>query len=117
MLAGATAAPGFWDWSFDPPLVLVVVFAILFWLVAGSVTNAQPHSFGDPFFFSIETLATVGYGEMHPASFYGRAVASIEIICGIALTAILTGLTFVRFSRPRAKLILAANPVVATHNR
>ena len=32
MLAGATAAPGFWDWSFDPPLVLVVVFAILFWL-------------------------------------------------------------------------------------
>ena len=32
MLAGATAAPGFWDWSFDPPLVLVIVFAILFWL-------------------------------------------------------------------------------------
>ena len=43
-------------------------------------------------------------------------VASIEIVCGLAFTAVLTGLTFVRFSRPRAKLIFAANPVVAMHN-
>src|SRR5262249_43170220 len=43
-------------------------------------------------------------------------VAAIEIVCGLAFTAILTGLTFVRFSRPRAKLIFATNPVVARHN-
>jgi inward rectifier potassium channel len=43
-------------------------------------------------------------------------VASVEIVCGLAFTAILTGLTFVRFSRPRAKLVFAANPVVAMHN-
>jgi inward rectifier potassium channel len=47
---------------------------------------------------------------------YGRAVAGIEIACGLAFTAILTGLTFVRFSRPRAKMIFAANPVVAIHH-
>ena len=47
---------------------------------------------------------------------YGRAVASTEIVCGLGFTAILTGLTFVRFSRPPAKLIFAANPVVAMHN-
>ena len=93
-----------------------VVFAALFWLVPGSVANARPDSFADAFFFGIETLATVGYGEMYPATLYGHVVASAEIVCGLGFTAILTGLTFVRFSRPRAKLVFAANPVVAMHN-
>jgi inward rectifier potassium channel len=93
-----------------------VVFAALYWLVPSSVANARPGSFADTFFFSIDTLATVGYGEMYPATLYGHVVAAIEIVCGLAFTAILTGLTFVRFSRPRAKFVFAANPVVATHN-
>jgi inward rectifier potassium channel len=93
-----------------------VVFASLFWLIPGSVANARPHGFGDAFFFSIETLATVGYGEMYPTTLYGHVIASIEIVCGLGFTAILTGLTFVRFSRPRAKLVFAANPVVAMHD-
>jgi inward rectifier potassium channel len=97
-------------------LTVNVVFAALYWLAPGSVANARPSSFADVFFFSIETMATVGYGEMYPATVYGHTVASIEIICGLAFTAILTGLTFVRFSRPRAKLIFAANPVVTMHN-
>jgi inward rectifier potassium channel len=94
-----------------------LIFATLFWLVPGSVANARPNSFSDAFFFSLETLATVGYGEMYPATLYGRAVAASEIVSGLAFTAILTGLTFVRFSRPQAKMIFAANPVVAMHNR
>jgi inward rectifier potassium channel len=93
-----------------------VAFATLFWLVPGSVANARPSSFVDAFFFSIETLATVGYGEMYPATLYGHVVVATEIVCGVAFTAILTGLTFVRFSRPRAKLIFASHPVVALHN-
>ena len=97
-------------------LLVNVVFAALFWLVPGSVANARPGKPWDDFFFSIETLATVGYGEMYPATLYGHVIASIEIASGLAFTAILTGLTFVRFSRPRAKLIFAANPVVAMHN-
>ena len=92
------------------------VFAALYWAVPGSVANVRPHSFADNLFFSIETLATVGYGEMYPATPYGRVVAATEIVCGLAFTAILTGLTFVRFSRPRAKLVFAPNPVVAMHN-
>jgi inward rectifier potassium channel len=92
-----------------------VAFATLYWLVPGSVANARPNSFADAFFFSIETVATVGYGEMYPATLYGHVVAAIEIHSGLAFTAILTGLTFVRFSRPRAKLVFAANPVVAMH--
>ena len=53
---------------------------------------------------------------MYPATPYGRVVAASEIVCGLSFTAILTGLTFVRFSRPRAKLVFAPNPVVAMHN-
>ena len=92
-----------------------IVFASLFWLAPGSVANARSNSFSDVF-FSIETLSTVGYGDMYPATAYGRLVAGGEIVCGLAFTAILTGLTFVRFSRPRAKLVFATNPVVAVHN-
>ena len=62
-----------------------VVFAALFWLIPGSVANARPYNFGDAFFFSIETLATVGYGEMYPATLYGHIIAAIEIAGGTRL--------------------------------
>jgi len=97
-------------------LLVNFVFATLFWLAPGSVTNARPYNFMDMFFFSIETLATVGYGDMHPATLYGHAIAATEIVCGLAFTAILTGLTFVRFSRPQAKFVFATHPVVAIQN-
>jgi inward rectifier potassium channel len=93
-----------------------LVFAALFWLAPGSVDHARPGSFGDVFFFSMETLSTIGYGDMYPVTVYGRVVVGVEIICGLAFSAILTGLTFVRFSRPREKMVFAANPVIARHN-
>ena len=93
-----------------------VVFATLYWLVPDSVANARPNAFADVFFFSIETMATVGYGEMYPATSHGHTVAASEIVCGVAFTSILTGLTFVRFSQPWAKLVFAANPVVTMRN-
>ena len=96
--------------------IVNLIFASLFWLNPGAVANARPHNFGDMFFFSIETLATVGYGEMYPKTLYGHVIASAEIVCGLGFTAIVTGLTFVRFSRPRAKLVFAANPVVAMYD-
>lgn len=97
-------------------LLVNVAFAIFFWLVPGSVANARLYSFSDVFFFSIETLSTVGYGDMYPATLYGHVIAATEIVCGLGFTAILTGLTFVRFSRPRAKLVFASHPVVSMYN-
>jgi len=97
-------------------LCVNLAFALLYWLVPGSVVNARPGSFADDLFFSIETLATVGYGELYPAAPIGRVIATVEIVCGLAFTAIMTGLTFVRFSRPRACMIFAPSAVVATHN-
>ena len=57
-----------------------------------------------PFFFSVETLATVGYGNMYPESFYGHLIAMLEIVVGMFGLAVITGLIFVRFSRPTARL-------------
>ncbi len=93
-----------------------LAFALLYLAVPGAIANAHPGSFGDAFFFSVETLATVGYGVMAPASLYGHVISSLEIYCGLAFTAIATGLTFVRFSRPKAKILFAEQAVIASHN-
>lgn len=93
-----------------------VIFALLYLAQPGCISNARPGAFSDAFFFSLETLATVGYGTMAPATFYGHAVSALEIISGMAFTAIMTGLLFVRFSRPRPKILFADQAVVTSHN-
>jgi inward rectifier potassium channel len=97
-------------------LVINLVFAVLYDFGPGNVTNTVPGSFSDLFFFSIETLATVGYGVMAPATLYGHIVSAVEIVTGMAFTAIVTGLLFVRFSRPQAKIVAADDAVVTLHN-
>lgn len=97
-------------------LAFTSVFAVAYTVGADTVANSRPGVFSDHFFFSLETLATVGYGEMYPATFYGHCVATAEILTGVAFSAILTGLIFVRFSKPRAKFVFADHPVIATHN-
>ena len=97
-------------------LAINLLFASLYLLQPGSIANARPGVFSDAFFFSMETLATVGYGVMAPASLYGHTVAATEIIVGMAFAAIMTGLTFVRFSRARAKILYAEKAVVARYN-
>lgn len=92
-----------------------LLFAGFYMLDAGSIANAQAHSLRDAFFFSMETLATVGYGSMAPASTYGHVVSAIEIICGLAFTAIMTGLIFVRFSKVKPRLLFADKLVVCQH--
>jgi inward rectifier potassium channel len=99
-------------------LVLLAVntfFAGLFWLAPNSVTNARPGSFYDAFFFSVETLATVGYGAMTPATLYGHMIATSEIFVGMFLTALVTGAFFARFARPQARLVFSDTAVIAPY--
>ena len=97
-------------------LAMNVLFAVAYAVVPGAIANARPYAVSDYFFFSLETLATVGYGEMYPANLYGHIISSTEITTGLAFTAILTGLIFVRFSRPRAKFVFPDHPVITRHN-
>ena len=65
--------------------------------------------------FSIETLATVGYGDMHPQTNYGHLIATVEIFTGMSFLAVMTGLIFARFSRPRARFVFANTAVITRH--
>jgi inward rectifier potassium channel len=97
-------------------LSINLLFALLYVLSPGDIANARPGNFADAFFFSVETLATVGYGVMAPVTTYGHIVSATEIVNGTAFTAIVTGLLFVRFSRPKARIVYAIDAVVTTHN-
>jgi inward rectifier potassium channel len=89
-----------------------LLFGFLYALVPGCIANLNPPGFAGDFFFSVETLATVGYGEMHPESFYGHFIAMIEIFVGLMSLALITGLMFARFSRPQARFLFTRNAVV-----
>jgi inward rectifier potassium channel len=95
-------------------IVLNSVFAFLYSLGDQPIANVAESGPLGFFYFSIETLATVGYGDMHPQTNYGHLVATVEIFTGMCFLAVLTGLVFSRFSRPRARFVFAENPVVAT---
>jgi inward rectifier potassium channel len=93
-------------------LIFDLLFGCLFHLVPNCIANLSPPGFLGDFFFSVETLATVGYGEMHPQTLYGHTVAMIEIFTGLLMLALITGLMFARFSRPRARFLFSRFGVV-----
>ena len=84
-----------------------LIFASAYALGGACIGEMTPGSFPAALFFSIETLATVGYGHMYPATDYGHIVVTIEIIVGTFWVAVITGLIFVRFARPTARILFS----------
>ncbi|WP_345812604.1 ion channel [Paraburkholderia sp. PREW-6R] len=93
-------------------LLLNTAFAALYMAGQSPIANQFPAGFGGAFFFSVETLATVGYGDMHPQTVYAHWIATLEIFVGMSSIALATGLIFARFSRPHAKIVFARFAVV-----
>lgn len=83
-------------------VALNALFAVGYQLVGG-VANSSG-DFRDAFFFSVQTLATIGYGAMYPQSSGAHVLVLIESLVGLVFTAISTGLVFVRFSRIRGRV-------------
>ncbi len=90
-----------------------VVFAALYRLEPGAIADARPGSFADAFFFSVQTMATIGYGDMHPATAYANALVTIEVLLGLICFALATGLIFARFSRPTARVLFSQVAVIS----
>jgi inward rectifier potassium channel len=105
--------PGFAGFIFGIYLLINLVFAVLYMLNAHDIAQMRPGSFSDAFFFSVETLATVGYGYMYPETLYGHLIAMLEIMTGMFGLAVITGLIFVRFSRPTARIHFSKVAVIA----
>jgi inward rectifier potassium channel len=125
--AGDPAAPLLSDLYFYlisvPWALLLLVVVVLFgfvnclfaiaYMIDGGVANARPGSFADAFFFSVQTMATIGYGTMAPRSFGSNVLVSIEAMSGLIALAVVTGLVFARFSRPTARVRFSRVAVVA----
>jgi inward rectifier potassium channel len=92
------------------------LFAELFMLDPAGFTKPDPAiaapRFWELFFFSIETVATVGYGNMVPVSLYANVLVAIEISLGILFFALVTGIMFARFSRPTARILFSKVAVI-----
>ena len=93
-----------------------LMFAALYRLDGNCIAYLQPGSCVDAFFFSVQTLATVGYGHMYPQTLYGHVVTTLEIISGMFGLAVMTGLIFVRFSRPTARILFSKSIVIGPFN-
>lgn len=99
-------------------LGLNVVFAFAFWLCGPhALVGTAPRDIGGvvwrAFFFSVETFATIGYGEISPVGVVPHMIMVTESFCALLSQALITGLLFARFSRPTAALAFSHNLIVS----
>ena len=97
-------------------VVFNAIFALFYWFGNQPIVNVPGGAYIDYLYFSIETLSTAGYGDMHPQTNYGHFVATVELFTGIFSMSLMTGLIFARFARPNARLLFAENPVISVHD-
>lgn len=90
-----------------------IVFALLYMAEDGAIANARPGSFEDAFFFSVQTMSTIGYGGLAPATRWANSLVTLQAILNIVLVALFTGITFAKFSRPTARVLFTDKAVVA----
>lgn len=86
---------------------------------SGALLSTAPgisqHPFWRAFFFSVETVSTIGYGNIVPVSLAANIVVTVEALAGLAGFAIITGLLFARISRPTANMLFSSHAVIAPY--
>lgn len=105
-----------WPWFVVAVSIVFVLlnigFGVLYASLPGAISGLRPGSLAQGFFFSVETLGTVGYGNLAPQSMAGHSIAALEILVGLFFSATITGLIFARFARPRNSLLFSKVAVV-----
>ncbi|NEO26425.1 MAG: ATP-sensitive inward rectifier potassium channel 10 [Kamptonema sp. SIO4C4] len=97
-------------------ILMNLLFAVLYLLGGDCIENAQAGSFPDAFFFSVQTMATIGYGAMYPTTPYSNALVVIEVFIGLLGVAMATGLMFARFSLPSARVLFSRVAVICPYH-
>jgi inward rectifier potassium channel len=85
-------------------------FAVLYWLDREGVEHLD--TFGDAFFFSVQTMSTIGYGRLVPTSNFANAIVTVEAAFGLISMAMATGLMFAKFSRPTARVLFSKYAII-----
>src|ERR1700760_192238 len=96
-------------------IIFNTLFGLLYWIGDNPISNVNRADYLDYLYFSIETLSTAGYGDMHPQTHYGHFIATVELFTGIFSMSLMTGLIFARFSRPSSRVLFANNAVISNH--
>jgi inward rectifier potassium channel len=96
-------------------IALNAFFALLYLAGGDSLTGARPGSFEDAFFFSVHTLASIGYGVIAPKTTYANIIVTIEAITSLLTIAVVTGLAFARFAKPLARVVFSRYVVITPH--
>jgi inward rectifier potassium channel len=97
-------------------ILLNLLFALLYLLGGDCLTGARHGSFEDAFFFSVHTLGSIGYGVIAPKTTYANIIVTFEAITSLLAIAVVTGLSFARFSKPKARILFSQYAVIAPHN-
>ncbi len=97
-------------------VILNVVFAGLFLLEPGSISGNSTDGFAEAFFFSVQTMSTIGYGGLSPATSYGDLMVTIEAAVGLLGVAMATGMIFAKVSRPQANALFSECMVLTTRH-
>ncbi len=114
------------SWPGFLAVVAVIYFAfnLLFamaYLAAGAHALLGPDpattggAFARAFFFSVQTFATIGYGQIGPNGFAANSIVTVEALTGLMFQALATGLLFARFSRPSASILFSRQAIVAPY--
>jgi inward rectifier potassium channel len=96
-------------------VVANALFALAYLAGGDGIENARPGNFLDAFFFSVQTMASIGYGVMHPRTVYTNVLVTVEALTGLMGLAVGTGLMFARFSRPTARVIFSRVAVITSY--
>lgn len=93
-----------------------ILFAFAYLADRNGIANARSGNFIDAFSFSIQTMATIGYGAMYPTSLYTHILVTIEVFLGLIGVAMITGLMFARFSLPTARVLFSRVAAISPYN-
>jgi inward rectifier potassium channel len=93
-------------------LIVNALFALVYlWL--GGIAHARPGSFADAFYFSVQTMGTIGYGAMYPESAAANNLMVAESVVSLIVTALATGLVFSKFARPIGRVAFSRYAVIS----
>jgi inward rectifier potassium channel len=98
--------------------VVNVIFASIYLMIGidsltGVIGKSTRDNFIEAFFFSSQTITTLGYGRVAPVGIAANCIAALESMFGLLAFALVTGLLYGRFSKPSAKIMYSSNAVLA----
>ncbi len=97
-------------------IITNILFALMYLTVDNGVENMREGNFSDAFFFSVQTMATIGYGAMYPKTLFANILVAIEALLGLLGVSVGSGLVFARFSLPKARVMFSRVAVIHHHN-